>query len=78
MFVGFLKIAQNLYDECEDHYSQLKSKKDEESTKLFDDSIAKFTNANTSEYEALIEKVHNEAKNIKSEYFKVAFPMVFE
>ena len=74
-------MAQKIYDESEDHYTQLKSEEDEIATNLFLTSIAKFTTvdtANDTEIEEMINELKNNVKNCNSNYFKVSFPSIFD
>lgn len=74
-------VAQKLYDESEDHFSQLKSQDDEVATKLFLESIEKFTKfekePTDEEILSMMNEISSNVKKSDSKYFKAAFPMVF-
>lgn len=74
-------MAQHLYDESEDHFTQLKSQNDEEAIKLFQDAVDDFQAVDTeneSTIQALIEKVNIQVRSSGSQYFKKAFPQAFD
>lgn len=75
-------MAQKIYDESEDHYSQLKSQEDEAAAKLFLNSINKLTEVDATtisdtEIECVIREVQEKVKISNSSYLKNAFPQAF-
>lgn len=73
-------MAQQIYDENEDHYAQDKSKADELATKLFSDAVERLTakcDISDGELKALAIDIAAKVKESNSDYFKKVFPMVF-
>lgn len=78
-----VRVAQRLYDECEDHYGQLKALKDEEpAAKVFADAIERFgTDLNVDDdagLEQMMNEIRNDVRSTDSKYFRTAFPLVFQ
>lgn len=76
-----LATAQRVYDECEDHFSQLRAQNDDAATQVFTESIAKCL-AVAADDEAAIERlvadVRAQTKQTDSQYFRTTFAKVFE
>lgn len=77
-----VELAQKVYDESEDHYSQLKSQDDENAAKIFLDAIEKLTDidpdqCNDSKISELVGIIQNQVKNSNNDYFKDQFPQLF-
>lgn len=78
---SILQLAQKLYDESEDHYSQLKSHQDNEATELFLRSVDKFTKIDTTsndEIVAMVAEINRNVKQSQSAYFQATFPDIFK
>lgn len=80
-----VRCAQRLYDECEDHYTQLRSIGDSETAalKLFANATERFdaigsSSSDNTAIEAMIEQTRAEAKQTNSAYLRRTFPSVFE
>lgn len=78
-----VRVAQRLYDECEDHYGQLKALKNEEAaTKVFASAIERFGNDfNVNDDESITKmmmEIRTETRGTDSPYFRTAFPLVFQ
>lgn len=77
-----VKLAQKVYDESEDHYSQLKSQDDENAAKIFLDAVTnlmEFDPDSTSDSKItdLVENIQKNVKNSNNSYFKEQFPQLF-
>ncbi|XP_058455640.1 DNA mismatch repair protein spellchecker 1 [Malaya genurostris] len=75
-----VELAQNLYDECEDHYNRLQANNDREGVKVFLDSIDKISNVNPNSDEAvkkMLQDVHTNVRNCNSPYFRNFFPHLY-
>ena len=76
-----VQLAQQYYDETEDHYGQLKSAEDEDATEFLESNLQKLITDNGLTDEA-IEKFASEmlqrVKNSNSDYFQKAFPVIFQ
>lgn len=75
-------LAQQIYDESEDHYSQLKSQDDESAAKVFVDAIEKLTkigpnSSNDQEITELVSSIQKQVKESNNSYFKEQFPQLF-
>lgn len=67
------QLAQQLYDESDDHFSQTKSEEDESAKKLFVSAAEKFKqidSANDEEVRQMIDELSKNIKNINCSYFK--------
>lgn len=78
-----VRVAQRLYDECEDHYGQLKALKNEEAAAtVFADAIERFGNElNVNDDESIKQmmmEIRTETRRTDSQYFRTAFPLVFQ
>lgn len=77
-----VQLAQKIYDESEDHYSQLKSHDDENAAQIFVDAIEKLTeidpnSANDQEINEVVANIRKKVKDSGSTYFKEQFPELF-
>lgn len=73
-------MAQQIYDENEDHFGQDKSTADELATKLFSDAVEQLTakcDIADDELKALAIDIAAKVKESNSDYFKKVFPLVF-
>lgn len=78
-----VRVAQRLYDECEDHNGQLKALKNEEAgAKVFAGAIERFGNdfdINDDEsIKQMMMEIRSETRSTNSKYFRTAFPLVFQ
>lgn len=78
-----VRVAQRLYDECEDHYGQLKALKNEEAAAtVFAGAIERFGNElNVNDDESIKQmmmEIRTETRRTDSQYFRTAFPLVFQ
>lgn len=76
-----VQLAQKIYDESEDHYSQLKSQ-DEHAAKIFVDTIEKLSeiDPNSPSDQAtneIVADVQKKVKDSNNSYFKEQFPQIF-
>lgn len=70
-------MAQQLYDECEDHYVQMKSKEDEEAIAMYLDAVERFATIDATsdgDINCLIREIQTKAKQTNSKYLQMAFP----
>lgn len=77
-----VQLAQKIYDESEDHYSQLKSHDDENAAQIFVDAIENLTeidpnSANDQEINEVVANIRKKVKDSGSTYFKEQFPELF-
>lgn len=75
-------MAQKIYDESEDHYSQLKSKDDENAAKIFVDAIEQLMEIDSdspadAHITELVESIQKKVKNSNNTYFRKQFPTLF-
>ncbi|XP_031627538.1 DNA mismatch repair protein spellchecker 1 [Contarinia nasturtii] len=75
-------LAQKIYDESEDHYSQLKSQDDEDAAKIFLEAIEKLTAidpelVDDSKINELAKNINIKVKNSNNTYFREQFPQLF-
>lgn len=82
-----VSTAQRLYDECEDHYAQMRSRGEPETDalRLFSDSLARFDDLAAANKDvddqavvAMIEQIRSEAKRTDSAYLRSTFPAAYE
>lgn len=69
-----------MYDECEDHYSQLKALQDDAAGDMFVGAIEqclKVDLASDSAVNALIASIKEQTRATDSQYFRTAFPAVY-
>lgn len=76
-------MAQNIYDESEDHYLQLKIQHDHEAAKIFTDAIEQLCTPDASsisdvDLQRSINDIRCRVKASNSSYFKSAFPQLFD
>ncbi|XP_053691688.1 DNA mismatch repair protein spellchecker 1 [Sabethes cyaneus] len=70
-------LAQKLYEECEDHYTELQENKDQEGIRVFLSSIEKIANVDSNNDEsigAMLQDIRQGVKNANSAYFRKTFP----
>lgn len=77
-----VELAQKIYDESEDHYSQLKSQDDEDAAKIFVSAIEKLMAVDTessadAQITELVESIQKNVKNSNNTYFREQFPQLF-
>lgn len=75
-------MAQNTYDECEDHYLQMKMQGDDEGAAIYTDAIEKLCGRNASslsdaEIQRLTDDIRQRVKVSNSAYLKKKFPQLF-
>lgn len=76
-----LATAQRAYDECEDHYSQLCAQNDAAATAVFTRALEQCAAVQTDDeaaIETLVEAIRAQVKQTDSEYFRTAFPMIYD
>lgn len=73
-------LAQNLYDECEDHYTQLQEINDHDGIAVFLSSIDKIANVDPDNDEAIgamLQDIRQCVRDTNSIYFQQTFPSLF-
>lgn len=71
-----VQMAQKIFDESEDHYSQLKSQDDDDAAKIYSEAIEKLTaidpeiSDNDTKIIALVEDILKKIKDSKSTYIQ--------
>lgn len=76
-----VQLAQKIYDESEDHYSQLKSQ-DEKAAEIFVNAIEKLTQIDTNaiddqDIDGIVADIQKKVKGSNNTYFKEQFPQLF-
>lgn len=75
-----IEMAQKIYDESEDHYSQLKANNDENAAEIFVDAMEKLTKddeMSDDQINEIIADIQKRVKDSKNQYFMEHFPQLF-
>ncbi|KAL9705413.1 hypothetical protein quinque_008931 [Culex quinquefasciatus] len=75
-----VELAQKLYDDCEDHYSQMQIENDQEGIKVFLESLAKISGVDAENEKSIgdmLGDIRLSVVSSNSAYFRRTFPQLY-
>ncbi|XP_039452393.1 DNA mismatch repair protein spellchecker 1 [Culex pipiens pallens] len=75
-----VELAQKLYDDCEDHYSQMQIENDQEGIKVFLESLAKISGVDAENEKSIgdmLGDIRSSVVSSNSAYFRRTFPQLY-